>query len=192
MNTLQHIKASLFLLIGALTLVACGGTPGVASPPPVVAAQTPVGTVTTPIYGRSTGEVRTPITVLLVLSHAPRLDEPAHVTLVITSTLDAPGTSAEILLPQGAVATEGSLTWKGDLKAQEPQQLQATIQFVQEGNWTLAGKALRAADGRNVWGDMAVIYLHVTRAAGEVGFPTEPNTPHTGGQAPPALTVTTP
>ena len=109
-------------------------------------------------------------------------------TLVVTSTLDAPGTTAEILLPPGAVATGGALTWTGDLQAQQPQQLQATIKFTQEGDWTLQGKALRPAGGRDVWGDLAVIYLHVTREAGQAGFPKEPNAPHTGGQASPTIT----
>ena len=128
----------------------------------------------------------------LILSQAPRLDEPAQVTLVVTSTLDAPGTTAEILLPPGAVATGGALTWTGDLQAQQPQQLQATIKFTQEGDWTLQGKALRPAGGRDVWGDLAVIYLHVTREAGQAGFLKEPNAPHTGGQASPTITATTP
>ncbi len=192
MNTLQQMKAILFLLTGVLTLVACGGTPVVAPPPPGIAAQTPAGTVKSPIYGRSTGEVRTPISVLLILSHAPRLDEPAQVTLVITSTLAAPGTTAEILLPSGAVATGGALIWTGDLQPQQPQQLQATIKFTQEGDWTLQGKALRPAGGRDVWGDLAVIYLHVTREAGQAGFLKEPNAPHTGGQASPTIAATTP
>lgn len=192
MNPSRETKAILTILASALTLVACAGTPGVASPSPVVAAQTPAGTVTTPIYGRSTGEVRTPITVQLILSQTPRLDEPAQVTLVVTSTLDAPGTMAEILLPPGAVATGGSLTWTGDLKAQQPHRLQATIKFQQEGDSTLQGKALRPAGGRDVWGDLAVLYLHVTREAGQIGFPKKPRAPHTGGRASPTITATTP
>ena len=178
MNPGRQIKIFLILITGALILVGCTKTPAI--------------TVPAPIYGHSSGEVRTPITVLLILSQAPRLDEPAQVTLVITSTLDAPGTTAEILLSPSAVATAGSLTWTGDLKAQQPQQLQATIKFTQEGDWTLQGKALRPAGGRDVWGDLAVIYLHVTREAGQAGFPKEPNAPHTGGQASPASTATPP
>ena len=77
------------------------------------------------------------------------------------------------------------MTWTGDLKALQPQRLQATVTFVQEGDWTLGGKALRPAGGRDVWGDMAVIYLHVTREASQVGFPNQPNVPHDGGQVPP-------
>ena len=178
MNPGRQIKILLILISGALILAGCAKTTAITMP--------------APIYGHSSGEVRTPITVLLILSQAPRLDEPAQVTLVVTSTLDAPGTTAEILLPPGAVATGGALTWTGDLQAQQPQQLQATIKFAQEGDWTLQGKALRPAGGRDVWGDLAVIYLHITREAGQVGFPKEPNAPHTGGQASPTITATTP
>ena len=178
MNPGRQIKILLILVTGALILAGCAKTTAVSAPAPV--------------YGHSTGEVRTPISVLLILSRAPRLDEPAKVTLIITSTRDASGTTAEIILPPGAVATDGSLTWTGDLQAQQPQQLQATIKFAQEGDWTLQGKALRPAGGRDIWGDLAVIYLHVTREAGQVGFPKEPNAPHTGGQASPTITATTP
>ena len=174
-------KIVFIMLTGALILVGCSQQS---------ASQTPLSTprAPMPIYGQSAGEVRTPISVRLSLSHAPRLDEPAHVTLVITSTLDAPGATAEIALPPGAVATTGVLTWTGDLHAQQPQRLQATIKFVQEGDWTLTGKALATAGGRDVWGDMAVIYLHITRDAGQVGFPPEPNAPHGAGQSTPATT----
>jgi hypothetical protein len=178
----------LMLLTGALLLSGCAAGPISPTPtPPDLNLVTPglAGSNAAPIYGRSAGEVSTPISVLLILSRAPRLNEPAQVTLVITSTLDAPGASAEIVLPPGAVATAGALRWTGDLRAQQAQRLEATIKFEQEGNWTLAGKALRPAGGNNVWGDMAVIYLHVTRAAGQVGFPPEPNAPHDAGQSTP-------
>ncbi len=180
------LKIGLSLLTSALILVGCSQPSANQTPPSTARAPTP-------IYGRSAGEVSTPIRVLLILAQAPRLDQAVDVTLVVSSTVDAPSTTAEIVLPPGALATAGALTWKGDLHAQQPQALQATIKFVQEGNWTLAGKALAAAGGRDVWGDMAVIYLHVTRAAGQVGFPPEPNAPHDAGQpAPPAGTSITP
>jgi hypothetical protein len=192
---MRMLKSGLILLTSALILVSCAGapfsqTPMQSSPTPVAATLTPGAPP--PIYGQSAGEVRTPISVRLILSHAPRLDESAYVNLVITSTLDAPGATAEIVLPPGAVATDGALTWTGDLRAQQPQRLQATIKFVQEGNWMLAGKALREAGGQDVWGDMAVIYLHITRDAGQVGFAPEPNAPHDAGQStPPAATPAT-
>ena len=183
---MRMLNIGLILLTSAVILVGCSQQSADQTPPFTPRAPTP-------IYGQSAGEVRTPISVRLILSHAPRLDESAYVTLVITSTLDAPGAAAEIVLPPGAVAADGALTWAGDLRAQQPQRLQATIKFVQEGNWTLEGKAVAAAGGRDVWGDMAVIYLHITREAGQVGFPPEPNAPHSAGQSTaPAATPITP
>jgi len=183
---MRVLNIGLSLLTSALILVGCSQQSASQTPPSTPRAPTP-------IYGQSAGEVRTPIRVTLILSHAPRLGESASVTLLITSTLDAPGATAEIVLPPGAVAADGALTWIGDLRAQQPQRLHATIKFVQEGNWMLAGKALAAAGGRDVWGDMAVIYLHITREAGQVGFPPEPNAPHSAGQSTaPAATPITP
>ena len=91
MNWLSRIKRTLMLAACALAVAGCAVAP--ATPTPIAA--TPAGATPAPLYGRSTGEVRTPITVLLILSHAPLLNEPAEVTLLITSTLDAPGASAE-------------------------------------------------------------------------------------------------
>jgi hypothetical protein len=178
------IKTLPILLTGALVLVACSQATSVASPSPRVVTPTAGDVSTSPIYGRSTGEISTPISVLIVLSNAPRLDEPVQVTLIITATEDAAGTTAEILLPPGATAVDGVLSWTGDLPARQSRRLEATVTFSQEGNWTLVGRALRPAGGRNVWGDMAAIYLHITRQGGQVGFPSQPNAPHSGGQAP--------
>lgn len=154
------------------------------SPPRDVAATAGGDVSPSPIYGRSTGEISTPISVLLVLSKAPQLDEPVQVTLIVTATENAPGTTAEILLPPGATAIDGVLTWSGDLLARQSRRLEATVTFTQDGNWTLEGKALRPAEGRDVWGDMAAIYLRVTRQGGQVGFPNQPNVPRDGGQMP--------
>ena len=186
MPPMSRLKITPLLLTSLLLLAGCAGAQ--VTQTPAAASATPVDSAAGPIYGQSGGEVRSPLTARLVLSHAPRLNELAQVTLVITSTLDAPGTTAEIVLPPGAVATAGALTWTGDLRAQQPLRVQATIKFVQEGNWTLTGKALRPAGDKDVWGDMSVIYLHVTREAGQAGFGQEPATPHTGGQAPPSIT----
>ncbi len=108
-HSMRPFKIAHFLLTGTLILGGCAGTQGSqtpmqSSPTSVAATLTPStpapdGRAPTPIYGQSAGEVRTPSSVRLILSHAPRLEESAHVTLVITSTLDAPGATAEIVLP---------------------------------------------------------------------------------------------
>ena len=48
---------------------------------------------------------RTPIDVELSLSAAPALNQPATATILVRSSQDAPGTSLELILPPGAVAS---------------------------------------------------------------------------------------
>ncbi len=180
------------LLIGAALLAGCGAvtvpTPTTAPP---LASPTP-DQPPAPLYGRSSGEISTPLHVLLILSQAPRLGDTVQVTLVVTSTLPAPGASAEIILPPGVVVAAGVVTWTGDLQPQQPQRLQATIQFTQEGDFTLLGRALRPAADGAVWGDLAALYLHIAQgAAAQTGFPPEPNAPRGGGQRPPSPAPTT-
>ncbi len=106
-------------------------------------------------------------------------------TLVVNAADDAPGTTAEIILPAGAAATTGNLTWTGDIAAGGQHTLQTTIVFEQEGNFTVEGKALRPVGNGDVWGDLAAIYLNVTAEAGQLGFSDEPSAPHSGGQLQP-------
>jgi hypothetical protein len=116
----------------------------------------------------------TPITARLILSKVPKLNEVVNLTFTFSSVLDAPGTSAAILLPDGAVLVDGDLEWAGDLAANNPQSLQARFKFITEGNFTLEAKALRPLDNGDVWGDAAYIYLHVSEESSHVGFSTEP------------------
>jgi hypothetical protein len=126
----------------------------------------------------------TPITAHLTLAKAPGLNEPVQLTFTFSSVLEAPGTMATITLPGGAVLVEGSLTWTGDLKPNEPQMLQVTIMFVREGNWTIEAKALHEVGNGDVWGDAAYIYLNVSETTGQLGFPTEPPPPSSGEEVP--------
>ena len=116
----------------------------------------------------------TPIIFELILSKAPRLEESAELTFTISSVLDAPGTKAEILLPDGAVLMDGNLTWSGDLVANKPVQFQATMKFINEGSWIIEAKARHELESGDIWADAAYIYLHITENKGYVGFPTQP------------------
>jgi hypothetical protein len=161
-----NFLAVMFIIIWLLA--GCAGPPTVNS-----ATATPQSDIVEPIVSTS-ADTSTPITVKLILSKAPRLDEPADLTVIVSSVLDAPGTTTEILLPEGAVLVNGKLTWSGDLVANQQVQLQATIKFVKQGNWTIEAKARRELENGDVWGDAVYIYLHVTENAGQVGFPTQP------------------
>jgi hypothetical protein len=170
------------VVVSALAVVGCGSAtaiiPEVASPQPeasetVESAPPEQPEASGPIES-APSEPSTPITVRLILSKAPRLNEQAELTFIIASVSEAPGTTATITLPEGAVLVEGDLEWSGDLVAEQPQTLQVTIMFVSEGNWTIEAKALRPLDNGDVWGDAAYIYLYVSEEVGHAGFSTEP------------------
>ncbi len=164
------LRKTLIALLSILLIVgAQGGCSGIpAANAPAVAPLVPwVGTV----ESARTGDVSTPITVRLILSKAPRLNEEADLTFIISSIYDAPNTQASLTLPEGAVLTSGAATWSGDVKANEPQVLSGRIMFTTEGNKTLVAKALCDVASGDRWGDAAYIYLNVTQEAGYVGFP---------------------
>jgi len=179
-----------FLLVAAgLALAACAALPAAPTAISPTAEPTVASSVApTPVVATS-GIPNTPITVQLILSKPPRLNEPAEVTLVVSAVADAPGTTAEIILPAAAKDVTGDLTWTGDIAGGGQHTMHATIVFQQEGNFTVEGKALRPAGNGDVWGDLAAIYLNVTAEAGQLGFSNEPSAPHSGGQAetPPAV-----
>ena len=171
------------LLIGLMLTGCTQANREVQSPPPEPTHINPTGSGTeaasplpqtqTPIESKPSAP-STPITVKLILSKAPRLNEPAELTFIISSIENAAATKAAITLPEGTVLVSGNLTWSGDLAANKPETIQAKILFNTEGNKTLTGNALSDQGGGNVWGDAAYIYLHITQAAGFVGFPTQP------------------
>jgi hypothetical protein len=126
----------------------------------------------------------TPITVRLLLSQPPKLNEQAKLTFIVSSVLDASETEATILLPEDAELIAGELTWRGPLVANQPQTLHATIRFTTEGDKTLQGKALYQLANGDVWGDSAYIYLNVSANSGYVGFATQEQLPLSSNDAP--------
>ena len=169
MRTFQTPKFILcIILLSIWVLIGCAGQVNDSSD-----TVSPPTDTTQPIVATSS-DPSTPITVQLILSKAPKLEEPADLTYKVSSVLDAPGTTAEILLPEGAVLIDGELTWIGDLEANEPVQLKATMKFVKEGNWIVEAIARRDLENGDVWADAVQIYLHITEDAGQVGFPTQP------------------
>jgi hypothetical protein len=171
------------ILLSIWVFSGCAGQPTESSDTAI-----PPTDATGPIIATS-ADPSTPLTVELILSKAPRLEEPADLSFTISSVLDAPGTTAEILLPEGAALVDGNLTWSGDLPANQPVQLQATMKFVEEGNWMIEAKARHELESGDVWADAAYIYLHITENKGQVGFATQPP-PELGEQevpTPPAV-----
>jgi len=168
----------LTVIASVLALTSCvsapATSPAIASPQAEILETVSPPTETPEAVESAPSDGSTPITVRLILSQVPQLNEPADLTFTVSSVLDAPGTTASILLPEGAVLIDGDLEWAGDLAADEPLILRASIKFVNEGNWTIEAKALRALESGDVWGDAAYVYLYVSEEAGHVGFSTEP------------------
>lgn len=145
--------------------VAPTGTPEAAAES-TSAAPTPAG----PITSAGSGNASTPIVTALMLSHAPLLQETATLTFTIRTITPVATAYATVTLPVGATLLEGDLEWQGSLTPEQPETIVATIRFVEEGNWTIAAKALSPQEGGDVWGDAAYIYLYVSAATSHPGF----------------------
>jgi FG-GAP-like repeat len=105
----------------------------------------------------------TPITLSVSLSRAPGLNESADLTVTVTSVLDAPGTSVELIVPSGVTATPAN--WTTDLVANLPVTFSSSVSFQTSGNLTISARALRSAGPGTVWGDMKSIALTINPPA---------------------------
>ena len=113
-----------------------------------------------------------PITVKMILSKAPKLNELVELDLIVASIADASNTTVSFEFPDSVVFETGKLDWKGELKTKEPLTLKTTIKITKEGQITLKAKAASVQSNGDVWADAAYIYLTVTQNAGMVGFAT--------------------
>ncbi|HKO96195.1 MAG TPA: hypothetical protein VJU86_04345 [Pyrinomonadaceae bacterium] len=126
--------------------------------------------VASSLSGQVRKDSHTPITLKLELSKAPKLNEKVTIRCIVQSHVDAPGTVAEIGLPQSAKKISGNVSWIGKLEKGVPLTFTAVIKFVAEGNWVISARAIRKIDENNSWGDMDSIYINVTKKAGKFGF----------------------
>ena len=118
----------------------------------------------------SGGDPETPIHARLFLQAPATLGQPATLTCQVSSTQDAPGTTAQIELPGNVTRSVGSLTWQGDLTANQPVEIAVTVVFTAPGDTAILCRALHTVDARNSWGDLAALYLSVSAAEIKAGF----------------------
>ena len=86
-------------------------------------------------------------------------DNDIGLEFIITSSIDAPNTSAEILLPESFSLLNGNVKWSGDITAGETIRLQAVVRTTEEGNFTIlaVAKSVRtsyifgATDSVHIW-----------------------------------------
>ena len=155
----------------------------------VLAACTSPSSTPTPIISASS-EPSPPITVKLILSKAPMLNEEVELDCIVNSIFDAVDTTVSADFPDSVVIVTGQLDWKGDLEANNPVTFNTTIKIVKEGQVTLKVKAASVQSNGDVWADAAYIYLTVKQDAGFVGFPTleQPDQGVQQVETPPATT----
>jgi hypothetical protein len=85
----------------------------------------------------------------LQVSCAPKLWEPAELSITILSPVDFPGMTAEIIFHHGVELLEGAEKQTIDLKAGVPVHLSATIIFTETGSHTVTADVAELIDG--VW-----------------------------------------
>jgi hypothetical protein len=118
----------------------------------------------------SDGESKTPISTSISINQLPLLGEMAEITCEITSTIDAPLTTATITLPSDAELLGGSLDWQGDLEAGAAVPLKATIKFNELGDQSIFCQAYHTVSEDESWGDLSGLYMSIGRNQSEFGF----------------------
>jgi hypothetical protein len=82
------------------------------------------------------------ISVELSIVGVPSLNQPVELTLAITPAVDAPNTTAQIILPEEFILIEGHSTWEGDIDKDDTFTLTATIKAVEEGDTIIQAHVL--------------------------------------------------
>jgi hypothetical protein len=106
-------------------------------------------------------DVSTPITGNLSISKIPVLNENTELVFRIDSIDDAPNTTAKIILPEGVQLIAGNISGSLDLKANVPAYLNATVIFLNKGDYKIMASALHAVDENESWGDLKALYLTI-------------------------------
>src|SRR5262245_36882952 len=114
----------------------------------------------------------TPLSVRLLATKAPRVNEAINLVLQVHAFQDAPGTIAEIQLPAGAKVLSGATLQKLDLIAGQTAEVAASVVFAQGGELSITGRALKGVSLQTTWGDSDSLYLTVGNNAGKLGFKT--------------------
>jgi len=106
-------------------------------------------------------DLKIPILVKLNISKTPLLNESAYLNCEISSVLDAPNTTATIILPEGVILMDGNLSGKWDLKANVQAYLNVSLKFTHSAEFKIEAIARRVIDSESAWEDTDVIYLKI-------------------------------
>ena len=72
----------------------------------------------------------------------PSLNQPVELVLTIAPAINAPNTTAQIILSEKFILINGDLTWEGDIDKDDTFTLTATIKAVEEGDTTIQAQVL--------------------------------------------------
>ncbi|MBP8253030.1 MAG: hypothetical protein KAX40_11755, partial [Herpetosiphon sp.] len=110
------------------------------------------------------GDPQTPISVQLTLGQLPKIGDQTTATVTVMSReVDAPNTTARLIVPANMQLVGGADHWQGDLKADQPVSFTAEIKTLARGNAQLKATARREIDPTNIWADQAIVYFNADR-----------------------------
>jgi len=72
-----------------------------------------------------------------VLEGNPRVRNPANLVFKMAPTVDLPGTTITLVIPDTVSVITGNTTWKGDVKNGQPIELKLSFQVQQAGEWQI-------------------------------------------------------
>lgn len=102
-----------------------------------------------------------PMSVNSLISQPPGLNQTANITCFISSQIDAPNVTANIILPEGIDVVSGSTLWYGDINGSQVE-FSVMIKPVTTGNFTIECVATSTMDDNSSFGDRDFLYLSVS------------------------------
>ncbi|MCX5753158.1 MAG: T9SS type A sorting domain-containing protein [Candidatus Krumholzibacteria bacterium] len=114
--------------------------------------------------------ISTPLKVKLSMPEFPALREQAEIRCIMDASWDMPNVSAEIILPEGATLTGGSLSWRGDLRQGSPDSFSAQIVFKSPGNWYIKACARTRADSITSYSAVDYLLLSINDSGSREGY----------------------
>ena len=153
----KYVSFSLLVVVAMLLVMA-------------LAAQAEEGPAMTSDGSKGLDDNNSPIRALAAMDKIPLLNEPVQISCTLTSFIDAPGSTAQIELPDTAKLVSGDLNWQGNLQAGEAVEFGVTAVFETQGNTSVSCRVHNQLDAENSAGDLATVYLNVGATRSLEGF----------------------
>jgi hypothetical protein len=158
MSGKKILRASLLILAVFMLFLSACTSPRTTLESSIISSKTPAGYTTTTVSASSVSSP--PLRVYLTFSKYPVLNEPLYITCWISSTDNAPNSTAQIKLTEGIRLLGGNLEWQGDLIKDYEKHFTAQIVFNESGNQTVEAIASHILDDNNSWHVQDTISLY--------------------------------